>query len=113
MNKNIFYVLVKNVPLFLSSTMKSKASFLPLLNLNHSTKSIACVCFAEDLTEQAIIAELFLNEEQTLLLLFSILDYEYGNSFNSNIHKYVCFIHQFLCSFQIYSCSFQVIELTF
>lgn len=94
MNKNISYVLVKNVPLFLSSTMKSKASFLPLLNLNHSTKSIACVCFAEDLTEQAIIVELFLNEEQTLLLLFSILDYEYGNSLSTAtfINMYVLFI---------------------
>lgn len=74
MNNSISYVLGKNVPLFLSSTMKSNASFLPLLNLNHFTKSIACVCFAKDLTEQAIIVELFLNEEQTLLLLFSILD---------------------------------------
>lgn len=113
MNKIISYVLGKDVPRFLSSTMKSKASFLPLQNFNHSTKSIACVCFAKDLTEQAIIVELFHNEEQTLPLLFSILNEEYENSPNSGVHKYGCFIHQLLCSFKIYSCSFQVIELTF
>lgn len=113
MNKIISYVLGKNVPLFLSSTMKSKASFLPLWNFNHSTKSIACVCCAKDLTEQAIIVELFLNEEQTFPLLFHILNEEYGNSPNTDVHKYGCFIHQLLCPFKFYSCSLQVIELTF